>query len=512
MNEQDAGPDFLDTPIPAQAAPVSISDRSDADGATRGAYLSIETSTGAGGPLPRPTWRLVLMLALPVLAQQGLYFAVNLSDLYLAGHLPVPPEHRDAVLSARTTAHYVAWFITCYNVLVTVGSTALVARFVGAGERRLAVEVTHQSLLLACGMAAVASTLGLAGGLGIMVEWLRLEGVAAEYAAAYLQPLFLLLVFQIVEAAGIACLVGAGDTRTGLWVMVGVAVVNIPLAWGFGWGLGPLPELGFVGIAVGTALSHTLGGIVVVIRLIQGRFGLRLHLSLLRPRFDLLYRLLRVSVPAALDSLSVVAGQFWFLGIVNGLGRQASAAHGIALVWESLGYLSGAAFATAAMTLVGQNLGAGRPREATRAGWMAYALGCGVMSLMGLIFWTLAPEMFALFCGEPGDAPIIALGVPVLRLIAFTMPALASTIVFTYALRGAGDTRVPVLFTWTGFFVVRIPLAYWFTGPAASPGELWSGLGLGLLGAWWAMFADLLVRGLFFLWRFARGAWQRQKV
>jgi Na+-driven multidrug efflux pump len=94
------------------------------------------------------------------------------------------------------------------------------------------------------------------------------------------------------------------------------------------------------------------------------------------------------------------------------------------------------------------------------------------------------------------------------------MPILASTIVFTYALRGAGDTRVPVLFTWIGFFVVRIPLAYFLVLPALHLGPLgsWPGMGLGLYGAWLAMFADLVVRGLFFLARFARGAWQRQVV
>ncbi len=273
-------------------------------------------------------------------------------------------------------------------------------------------------------------------------------------------------------------------------------------------------SLGFVGIAVGTALSHTLGGTVVLWRLARGQFGLQLRPELFRPRFDLLRRLLRVSVPAAFDSLSVVVGQFWFLGIVNNLGPRASAAHGIALVWEALGYLSGAAFATAAMTLVGQNLGAGRPDQAAKGGWMAFALGCGVMSLMGLIFYLLAPQMFAIFCPEPGDAPIIALGVPALQLVAFAMPALASTIIFTYALRGAGDTRVPVLFTWIGFFVVRIPLAYFLTAAEVSLGPLGivPGLGLGLIGAWWAMLADIVVRGAFFSWRFAHGAWKRQKV
>ena len=446
-------------------------------------------------PLPPPTWRLLLILALPVLAQQALVVLVNQSDRYLAGHLraltpreqaeaaglhvlaatvlttpagvPVAPlaaaemtlqptarlsAKQAAFQAAQTTAHYLAWFIHSYTVLVTVGSTALVARFIGAREPALAVAVTHQALLLAVGLGVVGTAAGLGGGIRWMVEALRLQGEAAAFAAAYLWPMFALLVFQVVEAAGIACLVGAGDTRTGLAVTAGVAVVNLPLAWSFCLGLGPFPELGFVGIATGTALSHGLGAAAVLAILARGRFGLRLHLRLFRPRPDLLYRLLRISVPAGLDSLSVVVGQFWFLGLVNTLGPVASAAHGIAIGWEALGYQSGAAFGTAAMTLVGQNLGAARPDRAGRAGWMAFAVGCGIMTVMGAIFFTLAEPMFRLFCPLPEQAPIIAAGVPVLRLVAFAMPLLAATIVFTYALRGAGDTRVPVLFTWVGFF------------------------------------------------------------
>jgi Na+-driven multidrug efflux pump len=122
--------------------------------------------------------------------------------------------------------------------------------------------------------------------------------------------------------------------------------------------------------------------------------------------------------------------------------------------------------------------------------------------------------MFALFNPRPEQQPVIDAGVPVLQLIAFIMPLLASTIVFTYALRGAGDTRVPVLFTWVGFFVVRIPLAYALALPAVDLGPFgtWPGLGWGLLGAWLAMSADLVLRGLFFLYRFWRGAWHLQRV
>jgi len=470
--------------------------------------------------LPLPSWRLVIALSLPALAQQALYFAVGMSDRFLAGHLPV--DDPTAVQAAQTTAQYLAWFITCYYVLVTVGSTALVARTVGAGNRRLAIEVMHQSLLLAVLLGLAATAWAYLGGVRWMVEVLNLHGPAGDYAVKYALILFGLLVFQTIEVAGIACLVGAGDTRTGLWVMAGVAFINLPLAWGFGWGIGPLPELGFVGIAVGTAMSHVLGSFVVLGMLLRGRFGLQLELKLFVPRFDLLYRLLRISVPAGLDSLSVVAGQFWFLSIINEFGDVAASAHGIALMWEGLGYLSGAAFGTAAMTLVGQNLGAKRPLEASRAGWRACALACIVMSLMGTFFYIFAEPMFWLFCMDPAQAPTIEAGVPVLKLVAFAMPPLASTIVFTQSLRGAGDTRVPVLFTWIGFFVVRIPLAYWFSLNEfylTLPGDLFgwefgpfTGLDNGLYGCWLAMIADLLVRGIFFLFRFLHGGWQTQRV
>src|SRR5262249_45193403 len=158
--------------------------------------------------------------------------------------------------------------------------------------------------------------------------------------------------------------------------------------------------------------------------------------------------------------------------------------------WEALGYLSGNAFGIAAMALVGQNLGAGKHDRAAKCGWTALWLGGGFMCLMGLVFFTLAVPMFRLFSPGEHQRPIIEVGVPVLRLVAFAMPALASTGILTAALRGAGETRRPVLITWAGFLGVRIPLAYLLTRGS------WN---LGLVGAWLAMFADLYLRGGLFL-------------
>jgi putative MATE family efflux protein len=461
------------------------------------------------------TWRLVLHLTWPVLAQQGLVLAVTLSDSYLAGNFKPPnPEHHIAYQAAQTTANYLNWFISCYTIIVSVGSTALVARFAGAANHAAAVRVTNQSILLAVVLGMLGPVVVGLGGLLPLVQLLQLHGDAAIFAVDYLRPLFALLVFQVIEAAGIACLVGVGDTRTGLWVRLFVAVINLPLAWGLCFGFGPLPELGFVGIATGTTISHVLGGSTVLFLLARGRSGLPLRLRLLRPDWSLLRRLLWVSVPAGIDSMSTAVGQLWFLSLVNQLGDVAGSAHGIALRCESLAYLSGAAFGTAAMTLVGQYLGARRPVQASHSGWVAFAVGGGVMCFMGLLFFSMAPLMFHWFCPYPEQRPIIEAGVPVLRLVAFAMPALACTIILTSALRGAGDTRVPVLFTWLGFLGVRIPLTYWLCLDRLDLGLLgvWPGWELGLIGAWWAMFADLHVRGALVLWRFASGRWRRIQV
>ena len=206
-----------------------------------------------------PIWRAVLALALPALAQQYLHLLVRLSDQYLADNFILPdPAQRPVFLAALTTAGYLYWFVSSYTVVVSVGATALVARFVGAGDWRLARHATGQAVTLAIGFGLLGSAAGLFG-LSLLVEALQLTGDAAHFCTEFLTPLAALLVFQITESACVACLAGAGDTRTGLKVLGLVAALNVPLAWTLCFGIGPWGGLGFVGISLGTGLSHMVG-------------------------------------------------------------------------------------------------------------------------------------------------------------------------------------------------------------------------------------------------------------
>jgi len=441
----------------------------------------------------RSTIHCVLMLAIPALAQQYTFFFIQQYDQYLARHFS--PQHQ----AALTTANYLYWFVSSYSVVVSAGAVALVGRLTGAKDFALANRAAGQVLILAALFGFSATILAMFG-LNTLLNALQLPPGTPEIAGKYLAPLLLILTLQMIETGGIACLVGAGDTRTGLFVLLGVATVNMPVAWLLSGGGGPELDFGFSGIAMGTAAAHFLGGCTVLALLLRGRSGLRIRPAYLLPDFSLIYRLLRVSVPAALDSLSVAVCQLVFLSIVNRLGNEAAAAHGMALRWEGLAYLGANAFGSAAMAIVSQNLGANRPDRAAHGAWVTFGFATALTVVMGFVFFFLALPMCELY--SPDDPGVTEQAAIALKLIAFGMPALAATTIFTACCRAAGDTRVPVLITWAGFLGVRLPLATYLTQEG----------GYGLRGAWIAMVVDLYLRGLLLFLRFSGGKWKRVKV
>ena len=133
-------------------------------------------------------------------------------------------------------------------------------------------------------------------------------------------------------------------------------------------------------------------------------------------------------------------------------------------------------------------------------------LGAAFLSILGVILFTQGRGMFQLFLAGRQPA-VLEEGVPVLRIVALAMPALATINVLNGTLNGAGDTRWPWLITMTGYLLVRIPLTYGLISPQGNGG--WE---LGLRGAWLAMFVDLYVRAVLVAGRFLHGGWIRTRV
>ena len=439
----------------------------------------------------------VYRLATPVLIEQALLYLVGLSDTILAGRY-LREEH----LAAITVASYLLWFLNSLMTVVSVGATALVARLTGARQPAQANRTTQQAVSL----ALILGIFVFLGGELVapwLVQALNLEGNAAADATLFLRAVLVTVPLGAIMAAGIACLHGVGDTRTGMWVMFLVNAVNVGLAWPLVRGLGPIPALGFPGIVAGTAISEGVGGMAILAILARGRSGLRLSRAGAWPDLPDSWRILRISLPASGESLTTIVCQLWFLGLINRLGATATAAHGVAIRCEALAFLTATAFSIAARTLVGQYLGARRPDLASRAGKAAWGHGLVALTLIGGLLYLTAPAMLNLFLDGRQPA-VVAAGAPVLRIVAFALPFLATMNILTGALQGAGDTRWPWLIVLIGYFGLRIPLTYALTDP--------SWFDLGLRGAWFAMFADLAVRGVLMAARFLHGGWRRIEV
>ena len=448
-------------------------------------------------------------LAIPVLVEQLLLMLVGLIDLLLTSRYL--QEH--GYIAAIGVMAYMLWMIPCTFGIVSVGSTALTARFVGSGENEMAVRTTNQSLLLGAFIAGLVTFLTYHWG-NAFLELLGMPPDAAEPARRYLRYVIPVIPAMMIQQIGIACLRGAGDTMSGFITMAIVNTVNVVVGVTLVLGLGPFPTLGWDGLAIGTASGYITGGVIVTILLLRGRAGMQLRSLYLKLDLALCRRILRIGIPGGADQLFLVACHVWFLSVISSLGTLALAAHSLGIRIESLAYLPGSAFHVAAATMSGQYLGAGEPQRAKRSALIATLVGGTLMIGTGFLFYFGAEWVTSIFLVD-ADQEVATTTVRLLRMVSISMPSLALMIILNGALRGAGDTRWPLLFSFLGLLCIRIPLAYWM-----AKDEIYipilnatiAGQGLGIIGAWYAMIIDVVLRSMMITARFWHGGWQRIRV
>ena len=166
---------------------------------------------------------------------------------------------------------------------------------------------------------------------------------------------------------------------------------------------------------------------------------------------------------------------------------------------ESASFLPGFAIAGAAAILVGQYLGANNPVMARRSSLYCCAIAVGVMSLSGLLFITIPHLLIGVFTPVPLHREVAP---QLLWVCGWVQPFFAVAIVLSHAIKGAGDTRSTMIIGYASLFLVRLPLAY----------LLGVTFELGLVGVWYGLCAEMVVRGLLYAARFAQGGWLKTQV
>lgn len=436
--------------------------------------------------------RTILELAWPAILGNLMQTVVNMVDLVMVGRLGA------AAVAAVGLGGQMQWFLNALMIAISVGTTALVARFIGARQRKDAEHVLVQSIILVLLLASFLTVFWY-----IFAEKLLLLIGASEEVAAlgsvYIRIVFLTTpsIFLIFISQG--ALRGAGDTKTPMKVGVAMNLINVVLNYVLIFGKFGFPALGVRGAGIATATAFVWASLVYVVIFFSGRFVLRIRKSTFTFDAGMAKRILRIGIPTGIERITMSSSMIFYVSIVAGFGTTALAAHQIGLRVESLSYMPGFGFAVAATALVGQNLGAKEPEKAQESGWEAAKLCAVLMGVVGLFMIVFPKPMARLFVSEP---EVVDLAAWYLRIVGVSEPPLAMIFTLAGGLRGAGETRSPLIISIFGLWAFRIPLAY-FLGVI---------LGWGPLGAWTAMTIDTFVRGGLYMYQFRKGTWKEVKV
>jgi putative MATE family efflux protein len=278
-----------------------------------------------------------------------------------------------------------------------------------------------------------------------------------------------------------------------------VIALNVLLDWLLIFGIGPFPSLGVRGAAIATSVSRLVGTILIFGFL--ARSALSGSISHFRVHWGWFGRILKIGWPAALQNLLWTTAFAGFIRVLACLPRatSAQAALTVAGAIEAVAFMPGIAYSIAATPLVGQNLGAGKPKRAEHSAWVATAQAAAIMSLVAVLFVTIPRQLALLFTDKASVVPLI---VSYLRINAISEPFLAIGMVMRGALQGAGETRIPAWVAFITNWAVRLPLAW----------LLAIYLGYGAPGAWIAMCVTTILSGLILIGWFVWGNWRNLEV
>ncbi|MEJ7623523.1 MAG: MATE family efflux transporter [Pyrinomonadaceae bacterium] len=439
-----------------------------------------------------PIWVALLILAIPMILEMSMESLFAVVDIFFVAKLGA-----DAVAIVGLTESVMA-LIYAVAFGLAIAATATVARRIGEkdpeGAAKSAAHVIYSGIVVSLFISVIGIIFApnILGALGaepqIIDEGSRFMRIMVGGNAVVLFIFLLNAIFR-----------GAGDAAIAMRVLILANGLNIVLSPCFIFGVGPFPELGVTGAAVGTTIGRGMGVLYAAWHLF--RPGGRIHVSRASWRFDssLLRKLIKLSSTGVFQLLVATASWTALMPIVAGFGAVAIAGYVIALRVVMFALLPALGLSNAAATMVGQNLGAGKPERSEAAVWTAAKVNAAIYFAIGVVFWLFSAQIIGIFTQEP---VVLAYGTSALHIIAYGFAFYGLGMVLETAFNGAGDTWTPTYLNIFVFWLFEIPLAY----------LLAYYFDMGPSGVFWAITIAFSVLAIASAILFKRGKWKLKKV
>jgi len=439
-----------------------------------------------------PLRRAVFLLAVPMVLELVLESTFAVVDIFFVGKLG-----SSAVATVGLT-ETMLFLLYAIGMGLAMAVTAVVARRIGEAKQEEAAVTAVQAIWL----ALLASVPFAIAGIVFAQDLLRLMG-ADEWTLTHGYPYMqwalggnavIMLLFTIN-----AIFRGAGDASAAmrvLWVANALNIVLDPLLI---FGFGPIPGLGVEGAAIATTIGRGVGVLVQLWILFRGSQHLRVLRSQLTWQGAIIWNIVRTSFGGIGQMIVGMTSWIFLMRILADIGSEAVAAATIAIRIMMFTMMPAWGMSNAAATLVGQNLGAGKPERAESAVWRTGCYNMVYLLAVSVAYFTLPHELMSIFSA---DATVIEIGAEWLRILSYSLFVYGWWMVSAQAFNGAGDTATPTWINLVFFWLIQIPLSW----------LLAIGLDWQHSGVFWGVFFSETSVGLFTLWLFTRGKWKTARV
>jgi putative MATE family efflux protein len=434
----------------------------------------------------------IWQLAAPSITASLMFSMVAMVQTKFVGGMGAP------AVAAVGAGQRVFFALQALLMAIGVGTTALVARSWGAGQQEEASRMTSASLMLGGLVGLVLMIFGMVFSHQIAGVF-GLDEHAAQLAA---RNIFWLAAFIIGFAIDIilsSALRAAGNAWTPLLFGLAVNLVNLPLLYTFILGKFGAPRMGAAGAPFASGLSFLLCGAVLVSLWMRQKLTIKFYPGDLfqKARYQ---RLLHIGYPVALEQLVLQFGFFLFVSLIGHYyGTEAFAAYNVGVNMLNAAMVVGSGFSIAGATLVGQHLGAGDVEGAERSGWRACSMAVAAMSVIGFLTVFNAPALARFFLGS--DEIAVLRTTEFVYIMGAMLPLLGVDMAIGGSLRGAGDTRFPLMTSFLGLIGMRCALAATFAF-----------FHLPVVWVYSSIIGDYMLKGTLLIWRFKSGHWKHALV
>lgn len=434
----------------------------------------------------------IVLLSWPIVTGAILNWVMGVADIKMVSSLG------SGAIAAVGQSQGVIWTIMAIIFAIGTGTQVLTARYRGAQRPDRMAEVTRQAIIISVLAGLVMMPLGHWLG-GPALGHLGASAAVQELGIAYMRVYFwgaigLMLNFMIPAA-----LQGAGDSLTPMLMLIWINIIHIVLEYLMIFGYGPFPAMGVAGAAWAVVISRGLAALVMLYIVSSGRFAITVPL---RHSWAIDWRvwsrMLYIGVPSSLQGLLRNVAYLMLAFVLNHTAAKdyAISGHTAAGQWGALGVFVGLAMMTAAMTAVGQNMGARNPARAERSCWSVVYISALTSVVLGGLCIAFGRPLIGFFAP---DAPSLYWGWWALLLLSLSLPFATVSMAFSGGLRGAGDTMGPLYATILCTLLIGPGLAY----------LLALTLGLGPIGAWIGLAVSMVAQALFTGGLFRLGRWKR---